>query len=562
MTDKTDDTVAVAETIDATSDREGTVASAPSPVPVRAGRRSILPIGTVVGRYVLAERIGAGGMGMVYRAHDPKLARDVAVKLVSSADLEAAQQYLEREAQAMAKLSHPNVAIVHDIGTWNGQLFIAMELCTGGSLATWLAEPQPWREVVVRFVAAGRGLAAAHRIGLVHRDFKPDNVLVASDGTIKVSDFGLVRSSASAPSTDSSPDAIEGTPVYMAPEQLEGREVDARADQFAFAVSVWEGVCGGRPFQPEAGTRDLVQGMLRAIRARRTMRSTASDVPRRVLQLLERALSAEPSERWPSLDAFVDELERTTKPSRTWWVAAAAGAAIAAAIATIAIMRAMRPVPDLAQTIQSVERGLGRAYEAAGDLSSSQQRGNTGVPNRADHELAVVAYDAALTATGDREIRPRLARALRETERCSQAVMQLDTFLREGGIASIEQMGEVSVLDEGHAPKIDVPYLIKIKRECEQIGQLPTSPEDLQMLAMSMWRNGDTEPAVAALDRAYAVSKDASYILQIGDIRRSEGKCDEARKQYERYISLAKGVPQSWLDKVRSFVTACQPIEP
>jgi len=559
VTDENHDSVAVAETLDATSEREGTVASAPA-APVRAGRRSILPVGTVVGRYVLAERIGTGGMGTVYRANDPKLDRDVAVKLVSSTDLEAAQQYLEREAQAMAKLSHPNVATVHDIGTWNGQLFIAMELCTGGSLATWLAEPRPWRDVVLRLVAAGRGLAAAHRIGLVHRDFKPDNVLVSSDGTIKVSDFGLVRSSAGAPSTNSNPDAIEGTPVYMAPEQLEGREVDARADQFAFAVSVWEGVCGGRPFQPEVGTRELVPGMLRAIRARRLMRSTASDVPKRVLKILERALSAEPGARWSSLDALLAELERAARPSRARWVIAGVGAVTLVAGVTATVMYVQRPSPQIPQTIQLVERGLGRVYEAAGDLASSQRRGKLALPDGDDMSIALVAYRAAFAAVGDRELRPKLARALRALRRCSEAVMELDAYLHDGGTrATISQVEGFEFRADGGSTTIDREYVVNMRKDC----QLGTTELELGDLANALWRTGDYDGAAAALERAYVASDDPMYIKQIGDVRRDERKCDEARAQYERYLGLVKDtVDQGWIDTVRGFGASCNPDAP
>jgi eukaryotic-like serine/threonine-protein kinase len=156
-----------------------------------------LECGTSVGRYVLLQPIGQGGMGIVYGAYDPELDRKVALKVLHrdqshrDNDTQGALR-LVREARAMASSSHPNVVSVHDVGTVRGRVFIAMELVDGQSLTQWLAaQPRPWREVVRVFVEAGRGLAAAHTVGMVHRDFKPDNVLVGKDGRVRVTDFGL-----------------------------------------------------------------------------------------------------------------------------------------------------------------------------------------------------------------------------------------------------------------------------------------------------------------------------------------------------------------------------------
>ena len=292
-----------AQTVDAASGDE-TAASVGSRPRIR--RASVLPSGTHVGRYQLVDRLGAGGMGVVYRARDPKLDRDVAVKLVAALGLTDAQARLEREAQAMAKLSHPNVCTVHDIGTHDDQLFIAMELCTGGTLTAWLRERRPWRDIVGKLVAAGRGLAAAHQLGIVHRDFKPDNVMLTGDGLVKVSDFGLARSMRE----DS---AIEGTPAYMSPEQLAGGDVDARSDQFAFAVSLWQGLFGALPFQPDPAGDDPFDRMLRAIRARRKVRATDARAPARVVRIVERALEPAPGDRWPTLAAMLDALERAAR---------------------------------------------------------------------------------------------------------------------------------------------------------------------------------------------------------------------------------------------------------
>ncbi|HEX4620624.1 MAG TPA: protein kinase, partial [Myxococcaceae bacterium] len=155
--------------------------------------------GTELGRYIVLERLGMGGMGVVYAAYDPTLDRRVALKLLTaepalSTPAEGGRDRLLREAQSLAQLSHPNVVAIHDVGSWNGQVFLAMELLTGGTLKEWLRkERHPWRQVLQVFRDAGRGLISAHAAGLVHRDFKPDNVLIGLDGRVRVVDFGLAR---------------------------------------------------------------------------------------------------------------------------------------------------------------------------------------------------------------------------------------------------------------------------------------------------------------------------------------------------------------------------------
>ncbi|MBA2538411.1 MAG: protein kinase, partial [Deltaproteobacteria bacterium] len=197
-----------------------------------------LPAGTKIGRYVVGETLGMGGMGIVYAARDPELHREVAVKVMrpdfARAHPDAAKRIL-REARAMAKLAHPNVVAVHDVGTIDTQLFVAMERVSGTNLREWLgAAPRTLAEIVKVFTEAGRGLVAAHDAGIVHRDFKPDNVLVGTDGRARVTDFGLAHEAGE------DDDSMVGTPAYMAPEQHEGRNVDARTDQFGFAVALYE----------------------------------------------------------------------------------------------------------------------------------------------------------------------------------------------------------------------------------------------------------------------------------------------------------------------------------
>ena len=299
----------------------------------------------VVSRYILLSRLGAGGMGLVYLAYDPSLDRKVAVKLlrpVGDGVEPAAEAHarLHREAQALAKLSHPNVVAVHDVGTYDasalygtprgedsGQgVFLVMEYIEGATLAHWLEErPRSWQEVVAAFLAAGHGLVAAHAVGVIHRDFKPSNVLVKASGSVHVFDFGLARAAGDgdAPRTAPQPESMHvtysstlsspltqygafvGTPAYMAPEQRGGENVDERSDQFSFCVALYEGLCGNRPFSGEnvyALEMAKVRGVLDPPSRRRRL-------PKGLMRAVTRGLAAEPNDRWPTLPALLAELD-------------------------------------------------------------------------------------------------------------------------------------------------------------------------------------------------------------------------------------------------------------
>ncbi|HLT36982.1 MAG TPA: serine/threonine-protein kinase [Enhygromyxa sp.] len=329
-----------------------------------------------VGRYEIASRLGAGGMGVVYRAHDPDLDRPVAVKLLhsdSSTD-EKARARMLREARALAKLSHPNVITVYDVGTDDGRVFVAMELVAGLDLKRWL-EQRPdasWREILALFCAAGRGLAAAHEAALIHRDFKPENVLVGSDGRVRVLDFGLARlhrpvdtatDGDRAPPADlqrtdgegplgesatniahlptsaftgglTETGAMIGTPLYMAPEIYGGKPADERSDQFGFCASLYEGLYRQLPF----GARTLA-AHVEAVREGRVVEPPEdSPVPASLWRIVARGLNPDPFARHPDMTSLLDALERATAepavtalPSgSTWrWFAAALVVALA-----------------------------------------------------------------------------------------------------------------------------------------------------------------------------------------------------------------------------------------
>ncbi len=285
--------------------------------------------GVRVGRYVIQGLIGRGAMGTVYAANDPDLDRKVAVKLLRAAVLsDAARQRtrarLLREAQAMARLSHPEVITVYDVGAFGNELFVAMEYVEGETLRRWrLEQPRTLAEILAVYERAGRGLAAAHEAGLVHRDFKPDNVLVGRDGRVRVTDFGLARSverhevSPAPPpvglaasqeialtTTLTRAGTLIGTPAYMAPEQLRGGAADARSDVFSFCVAFYEALYAERPF---AGStvpvlqRAIEQGKVRAPPGR-------TRVPTRIRTVLLRGLHAAPDKRWESVRSLLEAL--------------------------------------------------------------------------------------------------------------------------------------------------------------------------------------------------------------------------------------------------------------
>jgi eukaryotic-like serine/threonine-protein kinase len=340
-----------------------------------------------VARFVLTRLLGAGGMGEVYAARDPELERQVAIKLLRPGLSTSADARLRREARAMARLSHPNLITVHDVGVHEGQLFVAMELIAGQTLRSWAAG-RPWRDIVQAFVVAGRGLAAAHGAGIVHRDFKPDNVLVGDDGRVAVGDFGIARTGGDEPGSEAAPaderltqaGALIGTLRYMAPEQLARRTADARSDQFAFCVALWE-VLDRDPFDrgaPPAGAearRDAI--------AAGPEPGTLRGVPARIRRALVRGLAIDPAARWPELTALLDELDAATARRGRLAVPVAAGAA-AIAIAAAWCLRA--PPRDPCATAGDLARvwGAGDVEQLAAAFAA------TGRPDATDAARRVV----------------------------------------------------------------------------------------------------------------------------------------------------------------------------
>jgi serine/threonine protein kinase len=275
-------------------------------------------------------RLGAGGMGVVYEARDVELDRVVALKLLHPAlnDAEAGTSLLLEEARAMARVRHPNVVTVHRVGAHGGQVYVAMERAKS-TLREWLERDRPKPERVLEvLLATARGLAAVHRAGLVHRDFKLDNVLMDEEGEPRVSDFGLVLRARDASETGT----FAGTPAYMAPEQLRAESVDARSDQFAFAVTVVEALTGRRPFRAE--TREaLLEAELGRVKD-----SDLAGVPTRVAEVLRRALEPEPSARFASMDVLVERLEAARSPNARRAPFAAVSLGLVALVAVVFLL--------------------------------------------------------------------------------------------------------------------------------------------------------------------------------------------------------------------------------
>jgi tRNA A-37 threonylcarbamoyl transferase component Bud32/tetratricopeptide (TPR) repeat protein len=330
------------------------VTGAPDPAataPATVAPHDALPAGAWIGRYMVLSRLGAGAMGVVYAAYDPELDRKVAIKVMQPrrADSRASQARFLREARAMARLSHPGVVPIYDVGTVGDDVFLAMELVDGQDAQRWLDDTRPsWRSALGALLVAGRGLAAAHAAGIVHRDVKPANVMVGRDGRARVTDFGLARSGGSDDTRaldlgamplmrDPSPTrtgAVLGTPAYMAPEQQRGEPAEAAADQFSFCVLLYEAVYGQRPYGITDDDATALGALARdASTGRVRPPPPGTRVPVWLRRILLRGLAATPAARWPSMDALLDAIEQAPRRRRRPLLLAGGAMAIVASVA-------------------------------------------------------------------------------------------------------------------------------------------------------------------------------------------------------------------------------------
>jgi serine/threonine-protein kinase len=580
-----------------------------------AAVRSLDPVKDTVGRYIILDCIGAGAMGIVYTAQDPDLGRKVALKLLrldpAVASSNDAHTRLLREAQAMAQLSHPNVITIYDVGTRGDEVFLAMELVDGGTLTDWMRVPdRSWRDVLVVFRKAGEGLAAAHRAGLVHRDFKPDNVLVGKDGGVRVTDFGLARfaavdAPASQPALDGAPAALAtsmtgagtlvGTPAYMAPEQLSGQPADARSDLFGFCVALFEALHGERPF---AGSSLVeLKAAIERGDVRRPQTARARRIPAWLLRIVESGLRASPGKRPASMQTLLDALDAGL--SRTRFVRGATAAALVGTgcvALALAVPRAHgasqpplvasappgptamsdlpRPVSTSAEAVDAYERGLTKLRD--GDWSASDFRRATEL----DPVLAAAHLRFAVTDFWEYpiEARQHLASAVDERShlgerdqlllRAAQAWIQSQPAdhasyarLADEALARYPLDAELAYF-AGQARAEDGDRAGAVERFDRAIGLDPAFGAAYRAKSDLLAFRGDTEGALGALDACMQHAPSAKVcIAERTLIEERDGKCLELEEDAQRLIAQdPSGDDSYWMLALASYAEG-RPVE-
>ncbi|MBK6923466.1 MAG: protein kinase [Deltaproteobacteria bacterium] len=368
MTDSRDDTLLGSRVSATDRHREAVV------VPAR---------GTEIGRFLVTAELGRGAMGSVHVAYDADLDRRVAIKVLyeSLGPTPARRRELLGEAQSLARIQHPNVVAVHDVGVWQDHVYLAMEYVEGETLAAWQRARSPsLRALVEVFIAAAEGLAAAHEAGVVHRDFKPSNVLVGPNGRVVVVDFGLAiaRGSDEGSAVRRSIAAPAGTPAYMSPEQYAGGALDGRSDQFSFCVALFEAVAGARPFHG-----DSVAALAAAITGGVPDRARVDAIPRRLRAILLRGLSPSAADRFPAMRSLVAALRGAVRPRWPGRLAVVGTAALAATLGGLAY-RGPTPAGRCVPGAEAIE-AVWPAHVRAAQLVVSQDAGAAWLAERNDY---------------------------------------------------------------------------------------------------------------------------------------------------------------------------------
>ena len=434
-----------------------------------------------VGRYRVLNVIGEGGMGTVFSGLDERLDRKVALKLLRDEHDQQSHARVLREARALARVSHPNVVSVFEVGEHAGVVFVAMEYVRGESLARWSPSGparRHWTQVLDLYIQAGRGLGAVHAAGLVHRDFKPHNAMLGEDGRVRVLDFGLVatRKDVFGPTeTDlrraddvalTQTGAVMGTPAYMPPEAIDGGTNDARSDQFSFCVALWEALFNVRPFQ---GSTPLA--LLQSIEAAAIELPEGNRVPVALRRIIERGLRRAPSERWPDMSALLGALEHVRSRSRRRILAGVVAVAVGASAAAVFQQRHATDASERAaqarEASQVSKAGEARAEEAATSAAVAARNAlhvTQAALARGPTEAAALLREVVAENPETVEGWSKLAGSLRNAPRNLRAVLHGhrgtvygSTFVDDGhSVATAGLDGTVRLyrLDDPNAPRI------------------------------------------------------------------------------------------------------------
>lgn len=510
---------------------------------LRAGLRQRL-LGTApfrLGRYELGQVLGRGGFGAVHRAYDPELQRDVAVKVVRlpvDRDLEDAAE----EARAMARIEHPNIVDVYDVGVVGDELYVVMELVTGGTLRTWLQTPRPIDEVRDVLLASGRGLAASHAAGIVHHDFKPDNVLMTEQGTPRVTDFGLAaglgsRSADTLHSEDEDDAAPRtargGTLGYAAPERLLGRPGDPRSDQFAWCVTAFEALVGQPPFTG-ATSEQMAASITRGVDPRDPAAWRA--LPRHTRRALLRGLAASPADRFASMNDLLEALAERRR--RSTWVLLAASATLVGGLA----INALRTSDADSTTPSAVTETPASPAETA-QLEGARRRAESALALalQDDLEQARAAADEAEQAVGDLR-----APQIRATIALVRGVDAQERNADDTAIEALELAVELGMQADANSI---------VARASSQLAFIYSSRKaDLEQA--DTWARA----GLAAVERGDDPSLAAPLLSTMAQMEHNRGNLDESIELYRRGLEQyeqsgeARAIITSWVGLAEAYV--------
>jgi tetratricopeptide (TPR) repeat protein len=522
--------------------------------------------GTLLGRYVIVDQLGAGGMASVYLAYDAQLARRVAIKVLrpDTRDPDARARML-REAQAMARLSHPNVLAVHDVGSFGDGVFIATEYVEGQTLKAWLAKPHGWRDALAVVKAAGRGLEAAHARGIVHRDFKPDNVFLGSDGRVVVGDFGIARAedagpelaSSLAPPAETPPEPGEVAPVpdvpsgpslsspitrtgamlgtvgYMSPERAFDQHDDPRSDQFSFCVTLYRALYGQPPFVYTG-----LSSYLEALGTPPRPPPEKSRVPSWIHRIVLRGMAFEPAARFASMTELLDALDRDPTRRRRGWMLGASGLGLAALVALgwVRHERALREECRVGETLIRTTWGPEARAKVGAGIEA------TAVPLASDY--------AARTQTALDAYAGEWARVHRRASEATLLYPQESAVTMKGRLACLEEEREelgalIDALSRADAVvarhSIGAAYGLASPQTCLEPGAARTAS-----LAGGTPERG---ARLTALRRAVAEA----------EAHRMTGKVDEALSAATRALADARALPHRQSEaELLLLIAACK----